>query len=272
MKKRVAAVCLLGAWAAWAQGGFDGPGSYEIRNLKSGQALDLDRDRITLAQNPPRDVATQRWIISPAAPGYFYIRNAATEAALEIIKDSNSAPVLAQSREDNPNQHWRIEAGKDGNALLISRFGKALDVPDGSSREGLRLQIYDRNGDSNQRFTFRRVGGVLSNLVPPIGRGRERGGRYFDERDHMWKLRGDGACFYRETNFRGDSICIRAGEDLPDVFRESPGTFRSLKFFGGSREVLIYERPAFRGGINRITRDASNLGRAGERMGSLQVP
>lgn len=279
----------LTASLAWAQGGFDGPGAYEIRNIKSGQVLDLDpRDRVTLVQFPPRNTQSQMWMISPAAPGYFYIQNAATQAALEFTKDSNSAPVVAQSREENPNQHWRIEAGKDGNAMLIARFGKALDVPDGANRDGMRLQIYDRNGDSNQRFTLRRVGGVISSIVPPVkGRDRDRqdpvrpdrNGRYFDERDRMWKLTGDGACFYRETGFRGDSICVRAGEDLADVFRESPGAFRSVKFFGRAREVLIFERPAFRGGSYRLTRDESNLERVrsswtdnvGDRMGSFQV-
>src|SRR5689334_17068104 len=113
----VLAGCALAASPGWAQGGFNGPGSYEIRNLKSGQVLDVDhRDRVTLVQFPPRGAPSQIWMIAPAAPGYYYIRNAQTGAALEIIQDRNSAPVVAQTREENPNQHWRIEPGKDGNA------------------------------------------------------------------------------------------------------------------------------------------------------------
>ena len=289
MKTILAGLSLITS-LAWAQGGFDGPGTYEIRNLKSGQVLDLDpRDRLTVVQFPPRNTPSQMWIISPAAPGYFYILNATTQAALEFTRDSNSAPVVAQRRDENPNQQWRIEAGKDGNAMLIARFGKALDVPDGANRDGLRLQIYDRNGDSNQRFTLRRTGGLSDDIGNRRDRDRDdrgggaprpdRNGRYFDERDRMWKLTGDGACFYRETGFRGDAICVRAGEDLADVFRESPGAFRSVKFFGRAREVVIFERPAFRGGNYRITRDESNLQRVrsswtdnvGDRMGSFQV-
>jgi hypothetical protein len=38
-------------------------------------------------------------------------------------------------------------------------MGRTLDVPDGSSRDGVRIQLYDLNGDSNQRFIFRRVSG-----------------------------------------------------------------------------------------------------------------
>jgi hypothetical protein len=32
-----------------------------------------------------------------------------------------------------------------------------LDIPNGSNQEGLHIQIYDRDGDSNQRFVFHRV-------------------------------------------------------------------------------------------------------------------
>lgn len=292
-------ILIAGAIAATAlpmlaQGGFDGPGAYEIRNLKSNQVLDIDpRDRETVVQFPPRGTPTQVWIVSPAAPGYFYIRNASTQNAMETPRDANSAAVVAQRRDQDPNQQWRIEAGKDGNALLIARFGKAMDVPDGAGRDGLRMQIYDRNGDSNQRFVFRRVEGLIGggdfrdgrDRDRDRGRGRDgrdradRNGRYYDERDRMWKLTGDGACFYRESGFRGDAICARAGEDLADVFRESPGAFRSVKLFGRAREVTIFERPAFRGAMFRITRDESNLERVrsswtnnvGDRMGSFQV-
>src|ERR1700730_5493185 len=157
----ILAGCALTASLALGQGGFDGPGTYEIRNLKSGKVLDLDPgDRVTLVQFPSRGTPTQQWMVSNAAPGYFFIRNIATGRALEITQDRNSTPVVARTTAENPNQSWRLEAGKDGNATLTSRFGKALDVPDGSSRDGLRLQIYDRNGDSNQRFTLRQVGAL----------------------------------------------------------------------------------------------------------------
>ena len=49
--------------------------------------------------------------------------------------------------------------GKDGNALIVSRLGRTLDIPDGTSRDGARVQVYDLNGDSNQRFMLRRLSG-----------------------------------------------------------------------------------------------------------------
>jgi len=259
----IMAGCALTASLALGQGGFNGPGIYEIRNLKSGQALDLDTaDRVTLVQFAPRGTPTQQWAISPAAPGYFFIRNAVTGRALEFVQDRNSAPVVAQTTEGNPNQSWQIQAGKDGNAMLISRFGKALDVPDGSSRDGLRLQIYDRNGDSNQRFMLRKVGDIRVRERDRDGDRRDdpdRTGRFFDEQDRMWKVAGDGVCFYRDRDFRGDAVCIRAGEDMPDTGREGGDVFRSVKFFGRVRQVQIFERAAFRGGDYRIRDDMADL-------------
>jgi hypothetical protein len=258
----IMAGCALTASLTFGQGGFDGPGIYEIRNLKSGQVLDLDPgDRVTLVQFAPRGTPTQQWAISPAAPGYFFIRNAMTGRALEFTQDRNSAPVVAQTAEGNPNQSWQIQAGKDGNAMLISRFGKALDVPDGSGRDGLRLQIYDRNGDSNQRFMLRKVGAIRPDRDRDGDRrdDRDRTGRFFDDRDRMWKVAGDGVCFYRDRDFRGDAVCIRAGEDMPDTAREGGDVFRSVKFFGRVRQVQIFDRAAFRGADYRIKDDTSDL-------------
>jgi hypothetical protein len=263
----ILAGCAFTATLALGQGGFNGPGIYEITNLKSGLVLDIDqRDRVTLVQSPPRGTPGQQWDISPAAPGYYLIRNVATRRALEFTQDRNSAAVVAQTTEGNPNQSWQIQAGKDGNAMLISRFGKALDVPDGSNRDGVRLQIYDRNGDSNQRFTLRRVGGGAPDNRDGDRRGDDRGrpdrtGRFYDDKDRMWKLAGDGVCFYRDRDFRGDAVCIRAGEDMPDVAREGGDVFRSVKFFGRVRQVQIFERAAFRGGDMRINNDTSDLAR-----------
>ncbi len=55
-------------------------------------------------------------------------------------------------------QRWHIEIGKDNNPLIVSADGgRVLDIPNGSNQEGLHIQIYDRDGDSNQRFVFHRI-------------------------------------------------------------------------------------------------------------------
>ena len=40
---------------------------------------------------------------------------------------------------------------------IAAVYGRALDVPDGTHRNGVQVQTYDRNGDGNQRFFLRPV-------------------------------------------------------------------------------------------------------------------
>ena len=147
--------CFLGA-----QGGFSGQGEYEIANVKSGKVLDLDRNNQTsVIQFSSRNTDNQVWVIIPADSGYYFLRNAMNGYALDVPVNRNSAPVRGVPFSGDQSQQWRIDRGKDGSALLINRLGRALDIPGGTSREGANVQIYEANGDSNQRFTFRAVSG-----------------------------------------------------------------------------------------------------------------
>jgi hypothetical protein len=277
---------VLLASLAMAQGGFRGPGLYEIANLKSGKLLDLDRnDQTTVIQFAPRGTDNQRWEIVPAGQGTFFIRNAMNGKALEAPDNRNSAPLICGRFDRGANQLWRLEPGKDGNLLIISRWNKTIDVPDGASRDGLRLQIYDTNGDSNQRFILRRIGEVRfrdedRDREPPRifdgGRGRgdrnrepDPSGRFWDEREQMWKLAGDGVCFYRERDFRGEALCTRSGNDLGNLGRDA--SFASMKLFGRARQVIVFERPDYRGDPARLNRDMRDLDRIGNRIGSFRV-
>jgi hypothetical protein len=275
---------LLAAALAMAQGGFNGPGRYEIQNLKSGKVLDLDRnDQTTVIQFSPRGTDNQRWDIQPAEGGLWFIRNAMNGKALQPVRNGNSAELIGARFDRGPDQQWRIEPGKDGNAVIISRFGRTLDIPDGTSRDGAHVQIYDLNGDSNQRFLLRRAGGPDRD---DRDRGGDRGrdfdrdrdrnrpdemGRYFDDREQMWKLAGDGVCFYRNTDFRGEAFCTRIGVDVGEVIPQFRGSFGSVRLFGRAQVVDVFERPGFRGDRFRITRDMRDLDRMGGRIGSFRV-
>lgn len=146
--------CLL-----FAQGGFSGPGRYEIANLKSGKVLDLDRNnQTTVIQFSSRGTDNQTWDIRPGPGGYFFLRNGINGYALDAGRGARGEMVRGVPFNGGPSQQWRFEPGKDGNALIVSQFGRTLDVPDGSDRDGQQIQVYDLNGDSNQRFVLRRVG------------------------------------------------------------------------------------------------------------------
>ena len=147
-------------WPLLGQGGFNGPGRYEIMNVKSGKVLDLDRnDQTTVIQFAPRGTDNQTWDIGPAGAGYFYLRNGMNGFALDAGRGANNELVRGVPFNSRDSQQWRFQPGNDGNALISSRFGRTLDIPDGSNRDGVAVQLFNLNGESNQRFILRRVGG-----------------------------------------------------------------------------------------------------------------
>ncbi len=152
------ALCL--PYPAGAQGGFNGPGRYEITNLKSGKVLDLDRnDQTSVIQFSSRGTDNQVWDIRASGSGFYSLQNGMNGNALETTGNRNSTAVRATRFNGGPSQQWRFDTARDGNALIVSRQGKTLDIPDGTNSDGARVQIYDSNGDSNQQFTFRQVSG-----------------------------------------------------------------------------------------------------------------
>jgi hypothetical protein len=265
---------------ALAQGGFNGPGRYEITNLKSNKLMGVDRnDQTSVIQSSGQGTDNQRWDIQPGPDGFYYIRNAMNGKALQVTANSNSAPLI------------RFDPGKDGNAMITSRAGgKTIDVPNGSDRDGLHLQIYGKDGDSNQRFLLRRVGagagfGGDRDRDRDRGRDKDKGfdprgrddrnrqpdsaGRFWDDREQMWKLTGDGACLYQEIGFRGDALCVRAGADIPDVGRAFRGPYGSVRFFGRTQAMEVFERGGFQGDHYRLAGNRDTLDRT--RIGSFRV-
>ena len=194
-------------YQASAQGGFDGPGRYEIANLKSGKVLDMDRnDQTSVIQFSSRGTDNQVWEIQPAGePGFYYLRNAMNGNVLESNGPRNSTPVRAARFDGGANQQWRFDTGKDGNALIISRLGKTLDIPGGTSQDGAPVQIYDIDGDSNQRFIFRRVSGRRLSAGPGGGFGGDRR----PDSGAITCASDDGRRAYCEADTRGGVRLVR---------------------------------------------------------------
>lgn len=251
---------------ARGQAGFNGPGRYEISNVRSGKVIDLDRnDQTSVIQFAARNTDNQQWDIVPAEPGFWCIRNAMNGAALEQVGPGNSTPVRGMPFTGSPSQQWRIVTANTGMALITNRLGKTLDIPNASTRDGARVQTYDVNGGANQQFSFRRIADIARN---DGGRDAEdwdrdrRWERYYgrlDEREHRWGMEGDGVCFYREPGYRGRSFCIAVGDQvrrLPDPLIER---FASLKFFGHARGVEVFGEEEFGGRRARFEHDQPQL-------------
>src|ERR1017187_6434249 len=72
------------ALAAWllclpvvltAQGGFAGPGRYQILNAKNGRALEVDRDDPASVRQVEAGDHVQTWEIAEASRGFFFIKS-----------------------------------------------------------------------------------------------------------------------------------------------------------------------------------------------------
>ena len=158
--------------------GFRGPGLYEMMNKRSGRMVALGRDGNDVVQIVSRSQENQRWIVDPAPEGAYYIRSAVNGCAVQITANARNAPVVCARFDGGVNQRWFLQPASDGNPFVVSAAGgRALDIPNGSNREGLRVQIYDRNGNANQQFVF-------NFISEPRDRDRERRSHWDrDDRD-----------------------------------------------------------------------------------------
>src|SRR5215471_14385172 len=113
MTTRIAGLIALSlfSWPLLGQGGFNGPGRYEILNLKSGKVLDLDRnDQTTVIQFSARGTDNQTWDIRPAGGGFFYLRNGMNGFALDAGRGGKSELVRGIPFNGGDSQQWRLEA------------------------------------------------------------------------------------------------------------------------------------------------------------------
>jgi hypothetical protein len=281
---------VMASLALLAQGGFRGAGRYEIFSPLSRKVLDMDRnDRRTIIQFDARHTDNQTWDITDAGGGYFYIRNVMNGNALAVGDDRNSTPLIAEPFSSSPQQQWRFESAENTTAVLVNRNGKAADVPGGSKNNGTKVNSYNRNNEENQRWQLQEVQGNFGNTTTttsnnnrndrsnrggtggggtsrydtpgPNGSGaRDADGVYYDDRDRMTKMDGDGVCFYRDRDFRGDAVCgtVRYGRPRWNASFTDIG---SVKFFGRATSVQIFDREEYRGNSIEVAGDEKDFKR-----------
>lgn len=146
-----AAIVLL--WAMCAPRKLSGqtgvpPGRYQIVYAESGRIMAVDRDQTTIRQmrnDGDRDVAQQAWDITPAqTPGFFYIRSAINGNALEASGSRRYTQIRAARFDGGRDQTWRIDTDSNGNSLLISQFGRPLEMPGGGQIAAFMLRPVGR--------------------------------------------------------------------------------------------------------------------------------
>src|SRR5206468_12845510 len=68
----------------------------------------------------------------------------------------------------------------------------------------------------------------------------------------------DGACFFRDADYRGEYFCVRTGDDLNRVPEEMNDQISSIRIFGRT-EVTVYKDIRFGGRSERFDSDIRNL-------------
>ena len=81
-----------------------------------------------------------------------------------------------------------------------------------------------------------------------------------------------GACFYRNTNFRGNYFCVRPGETISYLSPGMESQVSSIRAFGNT-EVTIFQDQEYRGRWSRLQGDVQDLRREGwsDRLSSIRV-
>jgi hypothetical protein len=82
----------------------------------------------------------------------------------------------------------------------------------------------------------------------------------------------DGACFYKDADYRGDYFCIRAGEEVSSLSGGMNDRISSIRLYGHA-DVLVFRDPHFRGRSTVFRGNVRNLSGVGwnDMVSSIQV-
>jgi hypothetical protein len=100
---------------------------------------------------------------------------------------------------------------------------------------------------------------------------RGRGYRYGDQ--YGWinsRAPRNGACFYTDANYGGESFCLNSGDRQPSVGGHFNDRISSIRIFGRAR-VTVYKHRDFDGSHRTYTSDAPHLGDLNDEITSIEV-
>jgi hypothetical protein len=128
------------------------PGRYEIESAATGKVLDLRREDMRSVQQYYRgNVRNQQWDIESAGRNEYFIRSAENGAYLGVEGNWNGGRVVATGG-NRQSSVWRFVDVGNGNVMIVNRSGMALDLPNGSSQDGVLMQVWNQAMNSNQQF------------------------------------------------------------------------------------------------------------------------
>jgi endo-1,4-beta-xylanase len=128
-----------------------------VVDIPGGQSA----DGLQVQQYHDHNGANQQWLVVPIN-GDFKIVCPATGLVLQVPPDGPqaNAPLQQGLDVDGGNQAWRLIPSLFGGIPDYLKIASALntnfvlDVPDGRTDDGVRLQVFPDNGGGNQKWQF----------------------------------------------------------------------------------------------------------------------
>jgi Beta/Gamma crystallin len=82
----------------------------------------------------------------------------------------------------------------------------------------------------------------------------------------------DGACFYKDANYRGDFFCAEAGEDLSSMPSGANNEVSSIRIYGRV-DIRVFEDSRYRGASLRVDSDLRDLQSEGfnDKISSIEI-
>ena len=143
-------------------------GTYEIRNVNSGLALNVYGAHTTtgteVIQYPFSSGQNDSlWTFVPTSGGYYQIKNVNSGLVLNVSAAAaggsgiNGALIIQWSAQGTTpgNDQWMPVQNSDGTFSFYNLFSKqALDVPGASTESGVQLDQWFANGTGAQKFNL----------------------------------------------------------------------------------------------------------------------
>ncbi|MBL8191728.1 MAG: RICIN domain-containing protein [Acidobacteria bacterium] len=245
-------------------------GRYEMELVATRRLLSVGRDGRTVVQASGSGRYSQ-WDLQDAGNGSYYILSADTGEALTVAGrgESGDDVILTRLQRGNENQLWLVRPGPDNGYSFSTRRGKTLDSPSSARFDGGRMQIYNHNGEANQRFVLRQVDGYGrdrdSNRDRDYrNRDRDQGYGGYGQGSLIWRGRVDDVTILeiRDRSVRDRVISGQPAQRVDYNFSSALPRSEvrvSVDKRRGRGEVRVVEQPNRRNGYTAIIeiRDSS---------------
>lgn len=140
------------------QAAYLGPGRYEIQCLGSNKFLTLADDGYVRQWNASNS-SNQWWDIADAGPGFVSIKSADSGMAMDIEGGASrdEARIIVAPQNYSESQMWRLEDQGGGIVRILTRLGKAIELPDDDQHNGTRFMLWKPIEKDAERFRLRLI-------------------------------------------------------------------------------------------------------------------